>query len=85
MCHAEGGQGYPSLTDMVDFVLSKHPRLLKQAEGSEKLQLEPKAFVALVNFLRECWRQDAAKGVSFDSRPYQGRGLENIWKRFGSC
>ena len=68
----EGDESYPLLIAMVDFVISSHKRLQLPAEGSEKLLFEPKAFVALVDFLRECPRQGSINETAVDSSLYQG-------------
>ena len=61
---------YPTISAMLSFLRSKHQRLSMQAQAAEKLMLEPKAFLALLKFLRSC-REHCAY-TDKDTSIYQG-------------
>ena len=49
---------YPAAGDMVAFLRMRLPRLALPADAAKPLALPPRAFVALVAFLRRCRAQE---------------------------
>ena len=59
---AEPGSTYPAAGDVVAFLRMRLPRLAHAADPAKPLALPPRAFGALVAFLRRCRAEERARG-----------------------
>ena len=64
------GSSYPTLSSLQAFLQGQHRRLERQAQPADKLLLEPKSFLALIRFLRDC--REHADFTEADILSFQG-------------
>lgn len=64
-------QEFPAGSDVVSYVQTQHPRMKGLAQPAEQLLLEPKAFLALIQFVSSC--REHGSFTSSDTQLFQGR------------
>lgn len=64
---------------MVDFTCARHRQLQRRPDDAERLALDPKAFVVMVGFLRECRRHDLKRSNVVESTGYGGQSMLLIY------
>ena len=77
-CLVAGGksdelQAFPSGADVVSYVQARHPRITGPAKQTEQLLLQPKAFLALIQFVRSCRVHGAFSPA--DTQHFQGEAF----------
>ena len=80
-CLVAGGksnelQAFPSGLDVVSYVQARHPRITGPAKQTEQLLLQPKAFLALIQFVSSC-RVHGAFSPS-DTQNFQGEAVAHF-------